>query len=145
MPLPPGHSVPVGVDPAAQDSVLKWTQSFGSAFSAVLARKRVAERLVSAGYVDLYSLSVGVGDLVSLGGGDDDSQETEQLLQSEARRLAVAARAVCLSLGVPPHAEADVVATQVVQAQAPLRDRGDCPAMQECIYPSTWTRVVSPA
>ena len=49
-PLPPGHSIPAGVDPAATDSILQWTQSFGAAFSGVLARKRVAERLVAAGY-----------------------------------------------------------------------------------------------
>ena len=59
VPLPPGHSVPAGVDPASETAVQEWTESFGAAFSGVLQRKRVAARLVMAGYVDLYSLSLG--------------------------------------------------------------------------------------
>ena len=62
VPLPPGHSVPAGVDPASDTSVQEWTESFGAAFSAVLQRKKVAARLVAAGYVDMYSLSLGTED-----------------------------------------------------------------------------------
>ena len=87
MPQPPGHAVPAGVDPSAPGSVLAWTQSFGTAFSAVLqnSNKNVAQRLVRAGYVDLYSLTLGTEDFMNLDADQDEEVEDEQLLPSEAR------------------------------------------------------------
>ena len=132
-PRPPGHSVPAGVDPAAPESVLAWTQSFGTAFSAVLAAKNVAQRLQRAGYVDLYSLVLGAEDLMNLDAIEEDEDEDEQLLPTEARRLAVAAAAICRDLGVVPHVEDGVVTAQAipggVRGTATLKDRGDCPGL----------------
>ena len=84
VPRPPGHSVPQGIDPTSPGAIQAWVESFGTAFSAVLAQKRVAARLVAAGYVDLYSLSLGVDDFLDLDEGQEDELEAEQLLPSEA-------------------------------------------------------------
>ena len=79
------------MDPAAPGSVAAWTRSFGSAFAAVLQRKKVAERLEAEGYVDLYGLVLGEDDFLELTVTEDDRSDSEQLLPAEARRLAVAA------------------------------------------------------
>lgn len=133
MPQPPGHAVPAGVDPSAPGSVLAWTQSFGTAFSAVLQTKNVAQRLVRAGYVDLYSLTLGTEDFMNLDADQEEEEEEEQLLPSEARRLAAAARSVCAALGVAPYVEEGVIQAQAVlgghQLQQALRDRGECPEL----------------
>ena len=83
--VPPGHSVPPGTHAGQEGDVAAWCNSFGGAFASRLAELNVAERLVYAGYVDLYTLSFSVADLVEL---EQTEAEEEPLPTAMAARCA---------------------------------------------------------